>query len=155
LPLEGIATDCADIQAEFSGMGTYGLELRRPAEGKPGIVVSIQGAYLNVGTARAFVGNAERHRLRIFLDKRSIEVFADDGATAVYNWLDAGPNDLGIAVFGQAAAGRGSFPGGPGGAPPGGGGGQGGRVAPQPPKLESLKIWPMRGASFTMDRFHV
>ena len=155
LPLEGIATDCADIQAEFSGTGTYGLELRRPAEGKPGIVVSIQGAYLNVGAARAFVGNAERHRLRIFLDKRSIEVFADDGAAAVYNWLDAGPNDLGIAVFGQAAAGRGSFRGGPAGAPPGGGGGQGGRAAPQPPKLESLKIWPMRGAGFTMDRFHV
>jgi beta-fructofuranosidase len=139
--LEGVRTDCAEIEAEFSGFGTYGLELRRPADGKPGIVVSMQGAYLNVGSARAFVGNAERHRLRIFLDKRCVEVFADDGVTALYKWFDAGPNDLGIDVFGQPGTGRG-FLGGPAGA-----------ANRQAPKLESLRIWPMRGARFTMDRF--
>jgi beta-fructofuranosidase len=141
LPVEA-STDCAEIEAEFSGSGTYGLELRKQADGKPGIVVSMQGAYLNVGSARAFVGNAERHRLRIFLDKRSIEVFVDDGVTALYNWFDAKEKDLGISAFGQAGTGRGFGPAGPGGA--------GNR---QPPRLEALRIWPMRGARFNMDRF--
>ncbi|MEO8597658.1 MAG: glycoside hydrolase family 32 protein [Candidatus Solibacter sp.] len=149
-PLEGVATDCAEIEAEFSGTGTYGLELRKAADGKPGIVVSMQGNYLNVGAARAFVGNAERHRLRIFLDKRSIEVYADDGATALYNWVDAGQDALGISVFGQAAAGRGS---------PQAAGGLGGPPPPalvtnrQPPRLEALKMWPLRSARFSMERF--
>jgi hypothetical protein len=131
------------LEVEFSGVGTFGLELRKSAEGKPGIVVSMQGAYLNVGSARVFVGNAERHRLRIFLDKRCIEVFADEGATALYNWFDAGPNDLGAGVFGQVGAGRGFF----------GGGGGANAANRQPPKLESLKVWPMSGARFTFDRF--
>ncbi len=133
-PLEGVATDCAEIEAEFSGGGPYGLELRRPASGKPGIVVSLQGAYLNVGSARAFVGNAERRRLHIFLDKRCIEVFADDGVTALYNWLEAGRNDLGITAFGQGGSG------GPNRAPS---------------RLESLRIWPMRAARFSLERFKV
>jgi len=134
LDLDGIRTDCAEIEVEFHGGGTYGLELRRSDEGKPGVVVSMQGPYLNVGTARAYVGFADRHRLRIFLDKRCIEVFADDGVTAVYNWLNAGPTDLGIRVFGQAGGGRGPNRGGP-------------------PSLQSLRIWPMAAARFNMDRF--
>ena len=56
---DGVATDCAEIEAEFSGNGTFGLELRRSADGKPGIVVSIQNGYVNVGSARAFIGNAD------------------------------------------------------------------------------------------------
>jgi beta-fructofuranosidase len=140
--LPDVATDCAEIEAEFSGFGTCGLELRRSAEGKPGIVVSMQGPYLNVDSARASVGNADRHRLRIFLDKRCVEVFADDGAAAVYNWFDAGAKDLGIAVFGAAGTGRG-FGGGPAG------------VTRQVPKLESLSIWHMGSARFNLDRFRV
>ena len=133
---DGVATDCADIEAEFSGNGMFGLELRRRADGKPGIVVSVQGGYVNVGTARAFVGNADRYRMRVFLDKRCIEVFVNDGATAVYNWFDAGPKDLGVAAFGQAPA-----------VPSGGTGGP-------PVRLESLKIWPMNGARFSLEHFH-
>ena len=148
--LDGVATDCAEIEAEFSGTGTYGLELRKPAEGKPGIVVSMQGNFVNLGSARAFVGSAERHRLRIFLDKRSVEVYVDDGVTAVYNWIDAAPGALGISAFGQAAAGRGGPP---------AAGGLGGPPQPaylanrQPPRLESLKIWQMRAARFDIARF--
>jgi beta-fructofuranosidase len=147
---EGVAADCAEIEAEFSGVGTYGLELRKAADGKAGVVVSMQGNYLNVGSARAFVGGAERHRLRIFLDKRSIEVYVDDGVTALYNWLDAAPGALGVSVFGQSAAGRGG---------PQAAGGLGGPPQPayltnrQAPRLESLKVWPMRGAQLSMEKF--
>jgi sucrose-6-phosphate hydrolase SacC (GH32 family) len=131
--LDGVPGDSTEIEAEFSGAGTYGFELRRNAAGKPGIVVSIQGQYLNVGSARTYVGNAGRSKLRIFLDKRCIEVYANDGAATVYNWVDAGDDAQGIAVFGQA----------------------GGRGTPVPPRLESLKVWPIKPAQFNMDRFHI
>jgi sucrose-6-phosphate hydrolase SacC (GH32 family) len=144
-PLNGLATDCAEFEAEFSGAGTFGLELRRSAQGKPGIVVAVQtsfrGAHITVGNARAFVGNADRYRLRVFLDKRCIEVFVNNGTTALYNWFDAGPNDLGVAVFGQPASLPAFL--------------AGKRPAPPPPRLESLKVWPMKPANFSLDLFHV
>jgi len=135
----GAETDCAEIEAEFSGGGRSGFELRRSSDGKPGVVVSIERGYLSVGAARAFVGPAERYRLRVFLDKRCVEAYANDGTAAVYNWFDAGKDDRSIAVFGQAAGSRG------GPAP--------NRAAP--PRLEGLKIWPMRDARFSLDHFHV
>jgi beta-fructofuranosidase len=137
--LDGLSTDCAEIEAEFSGFGNYGVELGRSSEGKAGIVVALQGPNLMAGTARAFVGNADRHRLRIFLDKRTVEIFVDDGVTAMFKSFDASPKDLGIAVFGQPAAFRGF-----GDAP---------AQSRPAPKLDSLTIWPMRGAKFDVSRF--
>jgi beta-fructofuranosidase len=161
---ESISTDCAEIEAEFSGSGTFGLELRRAAEGKPGIVASIQGGYLTLGSSRSFVGNADRYKMRVFLDKRAIEVYVNDGVAAVFSHIEAGQSDLGIAVFGQAAVGRG-FGGPPAGAAPASGrggppatavaGGAPSRPAPVPPRLEALKVWPMKGARFSMEHFHV
>jgi beta-fructofuranosidase len=133
--LEGVATDCAELEAEFSGGGTHVLELRR-ADGKAGVEISLQGGYVNVGNARAFVGNAEKYKLRVFLDKRCVEVFVNEGTAAVYKWFEAGASDLGIAVSGKMTA-----------------GGRGNRVSPTPPRLESLTIWPMKGAHFSMQRF--
>lgn len=146
---EDVATDAAEIEAEFSGTGTFGLELRRSSAGKPGVTVSIQGGYVTVGSARAFVGNAERYKVRVFLDKRCIEVYVNDGAAAVYNPIEAGLTDLGMMVFGGAATGRGFA----GGAPPAAGG-RGG-ASPLPPRLESLRVWPMKAAKFSMEHFHV
>src|SRR5207253_1000079 len=119
-----------EIEAEFSGTGTVGFELRRSADGKPGIVVSMQGQYLNVGNVRTFVGNSARRTIRVFLDCRCIEVYVNDGAAAVYQWVDAAPEAQGLTVFAAAGGGRGG---------PGGRGG-GGAAAP---RLESLKIWTM------------
>lgn len=137
--LEEIAADCAEIEAEFSGFGNYGVELRRSNDGKPGIAIAMQGAYLTAGTARAFVGNGERHRMRIFLDKRTVEVFADDGAAAMFKSFDAAPHDLGIALFGRPAAFRGFGD---------------GAVQNRPaPRLESLTIWPMHRAKFDLTAF--
>jgi len=148
--LEGIATDCCEIEATFSGDGTYGLELRRSDAGDKSVVVSIekgrQATFLNVGSRRTFLGTAERYDLRIFLDKRCIEVFANNGAIALYNWFDAGASDLKIGVFGQLAnsprpAGMSA------GLPP--------IPPPVPPRLESLKFWPMKKARFSLDQFHL
>lgn len=135
-----VFTDCAEIEAEFTGSGTFGLELRRGSDGKPGVVAAIQsgfqGAYLDVGNSRAFVGAAARTRMRVYLDKRTIEVYVNDGTAAVYNPVDAEASALGIAVFGRAGAGR------------------GGAALPAP-RLESLRIWPMKAAQFSLDHFHV
>lgn len=144
-----VSTDCAEIEAVFSGSGTYGLELRRSADRKAGVVVSVQsnfqGTFLNVGNVRTFIPPADQYKLRIFLDKRCIEVFANDGIAAVYNYIDAPITDTGIAVFGQPA----TLPRYPGGKlPPG-------FTAPQPPRLQSLKIWPMNPATFSLEHFHV
>uniref|UniRef100_Q026K0 beta-fructofuranosidase n=1 Tax=Solibacter usitatus (strain Ellin6076) TaxID=234267 RepID=Q026K0_SOLUE len=133
---EDVAVDAAEIEAEFTGTGVFGLELRRSSAGKPGVTVTIQGGYVNVGNARAFVGNSGRYKLRVFLDRRCLEVNVNDGVAAVYNWFDAGLNDLGIAAFGRAGNGRGG-------------------IAPVPPRLESLRVWPMKPAKFSLDRFHV
>jgi beta-fructofuranosidase len=147
--LGGISTNCAEIEAVFTGSGTCGLELRRSVDGKPGVVVSVQssyqGAFLNVGNVRTFLTPAEQYKLRIFLDKRCIEVFANDGVAAVYNYIDAPVSDTGIAVFGQPAP------------PPRFPGGRllAGFSAPKPPRLESLKVWPMKGADFSLEHFHV
>jgi beta-fructofuranosidase len=142
--IEGLATDCAEFEAEFSGAGTFGFELRRSAQGKPGIVVALQkslkDAYISVGSARAFVGNADRYHLRVFLDKRCIEVFVNDGTTALYNWFEAEPNDLSVAVFGEPASVPAFFA---------------GQIDPSPPRLEWLKVWPMKAAKFSLDRFQV
>ena len=66
----------------------------------------------------------------------------NDGAAAVYQWVDAAPEAQGIAVFAQSGA--------------GGRGGPEGRGGPAaPPRLEFLKFWNMRTAVFSLDRFRV
>jgi beta-fructofuranosidase len=138
--LDGVPGDATEIEAEFSGGGVFGLELRRSPDGKPGVVVSMQRGMLSVGNASAYVGTADRYKLRIFLDKCCVEVYANDGVVAVYNPVQAAQSDQGIAVFAQAQA--------------AGGFGRSGRGGP-PPRLESLRAWPMQPAKFSLDHFHV
>jgi sucrose-6-phosphate hydrolase SacC (GH32 family) len=131
LVLEGLPGDAVEIEAEFSlaDSGRFGFELRRSAAGKPGITVAIQRGTLTVGNARAYVGTVERYKLRLFLDKRCLEVYVNDGAVALFAAVDAPPEDQGLAVF---AASR----------------------PASTVRVESLKAWPMKPASFSLDHFH-
>jgi beta-fructofuranosidase len=132
--LDGVPGDAIEIEAEFSSAGnfsTFGFELRRAAEGKPAITVAMQRGMLTVGNARTYVGAAERYKMRLFLDKRCLEVYVNDGAAALYSPVDAKPEDQELAVFARAAR------------------------APAAVRLESLKVWTMKPASFTLDRFRV
>jgi sucrose-6-phosphate hydrolase SacC (GH32 family) len=61
----------------------------------------------------------------VFLDKRVVEVYANDGEAAIFTTVDAGLNDLGIEVFANGGA----------------------------AKLESLTAWPLRPARFSLERF--
>jgi beta-fructofuranosidase len=133
---DDVAEDAAEIEAEFTGNGAFGLELRRSSTGKSAVTVTIQGGYVNVGNVRAFVGNSGRYKLRAFLDKRCLEVNVNDGVAAIYNWFEAGLQDRGIAVFGRPGNGRGG-------------------TTPEPPRLESLKVWTMQPAKFSLEHFRV
>jgi beta-fructofuranosidase len=132
LPLEGLPGDSVEIEAEFSAgnFSGFGFEVRRSAAGKPALTIAIERGYLSVGSARAYVGSAERYSIRLFLDKRCLEVYVNEGTVALYNFVDARPEDQGIAVFARV-----------GNRPSGGA------------RLESLKAWPMKAASFSLDRF--
>jgi hypothetical protein len=86
------------------------------------------------------VGNAERYKLRLFLDKRCVEVYMNDGAVALYSFIDAPAGDQGLAVFARTVN--------PGFGIP----------ANRPPasvRIESLKAWPMKPAVFSLEQFHL
>ena len=140
--LDGIPGDTLEIEAEFSARNAdaFGFQVRRSSSGHATAVVSMQRGTLTVGDARAYVGNAERYKLRLFMDNRCLEVYVNDGAVAVYKALDARPEDRGIAVFARAG---------------GSGFGSATDRSTTNVQLESLKAWPMSSASFTLDHFHV
>jgi sucrose-6-phosphate hydrolase SacC (GH32 family) len=128
LVLNGVEGSALEIEAEFSGRraSSIGLELRRSADGKAGATVSISGAgMLSAGKAETLIGENDRHKLRIFLDKRAMEVYANDGQAAIFTNVDAGPRDLAIAAFARGGKAR----------------------------LESLRAWPMKAAEFNLDRY--
>ena len=141
------------------------LNCGAPPQGKPGMVVSVERGYLTVGSARTYIGASNQCKLRLFLDKRSVEVYANDGIAAIYNWVDAAHEDQGLAVFAKANAfgGRGGG-GGPAPQAPAAPGGRGGAAPPQqagpgrggaPAQLSSLKAWPMKPATFSLEGFKV
>jgi beta-fructofuranosidase len=130
LPLDDVAGDAAEIKAEFStdNSSTFGFEVRRA--GKPALTLAIERGWLMAGSARAYVGSAERYKIRVFLDKRCLEVYVNDGEVALYNFIDAPPDEQKLAVFARTNR-------------------------PAGIRIESLQAWPIKPASFTLDHFHV
>jgi sucrose-6-phosphate hydrolase SacC (GH32 family) len=80
---------------------------------------------LSAGTARTSVSLGKTIRLRGFLDKRAVEVYANDGESAIFTTTEAGPDSIGVEAF--AAGGN--------------------------ARLVSLKSWSLKPASFNMDHF--
>jgi sucrose-6-phosphate hydrolase SacC (GH32 family) len=81
----------------------------------------------SVGSAATVVGRDRRIRMRVFLDKRVVEAYANDGSTAVFTTVDAGPNDVGVEAYAE------------------------GGVA----QLDSFEAWPLKPARFSLDRYLV
>jgi beta-fructofuranosidase len=138
VPLDGISGDCLEIEAEFDvGRATgVGLRLRCSAAGRAGAVVKYHtdgtGPYANggtfaIGTAGAVLGRQRNVRMRVFLDKRVIEAYVNDGAVAIFSVVDAGPEDLGVEAFASGGTAR----------------------------LVSLKAWPLKPAAFSLERFRI
>jgi beta-fructofuranosidase len=140
LTLDGVPGDAVEIEAEFAvtGFASFGFELRPSPSEAASTTISLQRGSLTVGRARAYTGSADRYKVRLFLDRRCVEVYVNDGAAALYSALDAAPATRSVAVF--TRTGRSDF------SPPPGGG-------PPPVRLESLRAWPMKAAVFSLERF--
>jgi beta-fructofuranosidase len=124
-----ISGDCVEFEAEFAAesASSMGLRVRCAAGGKGGLEIAFSpasGAFA-VGTAGTSVSLGKAIRLRGFLDKRVVEVYANDGEAAIFTTTDAGPDSIGVEAF--AAGGN--------------------------ARLVSMKWWQLNPARFSMDRF--
>jgi beta-fructofuranosidase len=146
--LRRIQGDAIELKADVvpGSAAEVAFELRRSSDGKAGVTVRItRTGLLSVGTAQIQVSRAlERYTLRIFLDRRVVEVYVNDGEAAVFGTVDAG-DDTGVAITAQATQGRGVGPA-PGGR---------GQAAPVNARVESLQAWPMKAARFSLEHFHL
>jgi beta-fructofuranosidase len=153
--IKGLRGDSLEIQADvvMGSAAEMGFDLRCTGDAKPGISVRIsRNGILSVGTSRAPIRRSlDQYSIRIFLDKRVVEVYVNNGEAALFTTVDAGPQDLDVTLLSQeppARAGRGPAPA-PGAAPA-----RSGATAVSP-RIMSLRAWPMKAASFALDRFHV
>jgi hypothetical protein len=124
----GIRGDCLELDIELSlgKAAAVRLDVRCSDSGKAGAAITISSeGLLSVGRAATLLGKNERYRLRVFLDKRVLEVYANDGLAALYGTTDAGRNDLGIAA---SARGDGA-------------------------ELTAVKGWHLKPAEFGLSRF--
>ena len=104
----------------------WGLRLRCPAAGKPGVEIHFnRDGFLSVGTAKIFAGRQKNIDLRVLLDKSVIEVYANDGAVAVFTTVNAVPDAMEVQVFATGGSAT----------------------------LVSLRAWQMKPARFGLERF--
>ncbi len=124
LPLgPGIAGDCLELEADFSSTSAVQMGLR--ARGVE-IAFNPGGGHLSVGSVRTFLARDKNLKLRVFLDKRAIEVYANQGSAAVFTTVDAPPGRMDIEAFASGGAAR----------------------------LNSLQAWPLKPARFSLEGFH-
>jgi len=124
--IESISGDCMEIQAEFSADArttAMGLRVRRNIE----ISFNPKDAILTADGVKKLIACERQVKLRVFLDKRVMQVYAGDGAAAIFKAVTAAPSDLSVEAFAAGGAAQ----------------------------LVSLKAWLMRPASFSLDRYKV
>jgi beta-fructofuranosidase len=144
--LNGPTGDSFELSADviLGNAAEAGFDIRCASDGKPGLAIRIGRGTLAVGNIRTPITRGlNRCRLRVFADKRVVEVYVNDGEAALYTTVNAGADDQRIAAVAQAGA-----------APPGRGGGRRGGAAGNP-RIENLKFWPMKPASFSLEHFHL
>ena len=153
VPLPRIRGDALEIRADVvvGGAAEVAFELRRSNEGRAGVSVRIsRTGLLTVGSTQIQVSRSlERYTLRIFLDKRVVEVYVNDGEAAVFETVDAAAQNIEVAVTAQPAGGRGF------GGPPAAGGRGGAGAVVTDARVDSLIAWHMGPAQFSLDRFRL
>jgi beta-fructofuranosidase len=144
--LDGITGDCLELAADILPGNTtagVGFDVRRSADGSTATKIRIlPSGVLAVGDVRAPLSRGrERYSLRLFLDKRVFEVYANDGEGAIYGTINAAAGDLGVAVAADPAIRREGLFGPP---PP---------SAPVSPRVEGLTAWTLAPARFDLGIF--
>jgi beta-fructofuranosidase len=127
LPLRG---DTLELQADITlgKANIIGLRARTGAGAARSIEARYErGCRLHLGPASTLLGVRDRVRLRLFVDRSVAELYADDGAAAIFQCFHCTPGANGVEVFAQGGAAR----------------------------LESATAWPLRAARFSLDRFSV
>ncbi len=144
--INGVQGDSFEFVADIvlGGASEAGFDLRHASDGKSGATIRIaRPGALVVGSVRASISRGlDRYRVHVFADKRVLEVYVNDGETAVFATIE--PVD-GRAVVAIAQP----LP--PRAAGPGGGGRGGGPTGNA--RVENMRFWPMKPAVFGLDRF--
>jgi beta-fructofuranosidase len=101
--VENLRTDTLEIEARFDlgDAKQLGLLVRCSADGKQSVPIVFDGGQLDVAGAKANLALEKEEKLlklRVFLDKSVLEVYANDRAcfTRVMN---SGPRDFGVGLF--------------------------------------------------------
>ncbi len=141
--IDGVSGECLEIEAEISAGNAkrFGFELRRSAAGKAGLVVAFQptAGSLQVGDIHHIVGRKKSYKVRLFLDRCAIEIFVDDGESAIFATTLAAPQDQGLAFFSEGSdtpSGDPYFP----------------DETTAPASVTACTVWPMRPAAFDRSR---
>ena len=94
--------DCLDLECtlDVGPNATAGLRLRGTE-----ILFDPGTGTLKVGDVTGFVGKSNRVQVRFLLDKRVLEVFSNNGASAIFQTVDAwsGPAEVELFARGKAA----------------------------------------------------
>ena len=102
--IEGASGDALEIKAEFvpGDADAFGLKVRSSRDGRNGISLRYSDGTLNVAGTEVPLEDVSRPlKLHLFLDKSVLEVFIDEGRSAVTRVNYAPAGDLGIAVFAE------------------------------------------------------
>lgn len=79
-----------------------GLQVRCAADGQQAILIRYDGQILHVaGTEIPYTVTGTQLKLHVFLDKSVMEIFVDDGRTAMTRVIYPPDEDLGVAVFAE------------------------------------------------------
>ena len=95
--------DTIEIIAEFAPGDAlvYGLKVRRSADGQQSVPISFDGTNLNVAgqsTAVDLLDGEQTVSLHVFIDKNTVEVFANDWVVFIKNFSSSA-TDLGVELF--------------------------------------------------------
>jgi beta-fructofuranosidase len=109
--LEAIRGDTLEVRVAFvpGNARTFGLKVRRSADGTRAVVIRCDGEALDVaGTIVPLASGEVRKPLtpHVFLDKTVMEVFVNDGREVVTRVIDADPRDMGVEVFAEGGKAR-------------------------------------------------
>lgn len=128
---EEFSGDSLEFQVSIRALTarTAGLRLRSSPNRDPGVVIQFypDTGSLAVNNRWAFYARKKEIRLRVFLDRRVVEVFTEDGLVGLATVVNADRESLGIECF----------------------------VPDGSAEFHSFEMWPMSPARFSMEHFEV
>lgn len=126
---EKASGDCLelDVTFEITTARSVGLRVRCSSDGKRATEIAFEpgSGMLTVESRKGYVGRDKKLHLRVFLDKRLMEVYANDGAGAMLIALAGEPADQGLELLARNGTAT----------------------------LRSLQAWNMKPATFSLEHF--